>query len=133
MIKTILILGATFSIGRIAFYYVSLKLKEKVKGKKRNYAEDIINKQFIPTILDEEEKEELDTFKKSFSYLLKHKKITRSEILKVRDYIRKNVKYPKKQFNNDAHEIFSACCHGQWEPYCIQQLNNYLQKIEDRI
>ena len=49
MIKTILILGATFSIGRIAFYYVSLKLKEKVKGKKRNYAEDIINKQFIPT------------------------------------------------------------------------------------
>ena len=57
MIKTILILGATFSIGRIAFYYVSLKLKEKVKGKKRNYAEDIINKQFIPTMLDEEEKE----------------------------------------------------------------------------
>ena len=44
-----------------------------------------------------------------------------------------NVKYPKKQFNNDAHEIFSACCHGQWEAYCIQQLNNYLQKIEDRI
>ena len=133
MIKTILILGATFSIGRIAFYYVSLKLKEKVKGKKRNYAEDIINKQFIPTMLDEEEKEELNTFKKSFSYLLKHKKINRSEILKVRDYIRKNVKYPKKQFNNDAHEIFSACCHGKWEPYCIQQLNNYLQKIEDRI
>ena len=133
MIKTILILGATFSIGRIAFYYVSLKLKEKVKGKKRNYAEDIINKQFIPTALNEEEKEELDTFKKSSSYLLKHKKITRSEILKVRDYIRKNVKYPKKQFNNDAHEIFSACCHGHWEPYCIQQLNNYLQKIEDRI
>ena len=59
MIKTILILGATFSIGRIAFYYVSLKLKEKVKGKKRNYAEDIINKQFIPTMLDEEEKEEI--------------------------------------------------------------------------
>ena len=131
MIKTMLILGATFSIGRIAFYYVSLKLKEKVKGKKRNYAEDIINKQFIPTALNEEEKEELDTL--SFSYLLKHKKITRSEILKIRDYIRKNVKYPKKQFNNDAHEIFSACCHGHWEPYCIQQLNNYLQKIEDRI
>ena len=133
MIKTILILGATFSIGRIAFYYVSLKLKEKVKDKKRNYAEDIINKQFIPTMLDEEEKEELNTFKKSFSYLWKHKKITRSEILKVRDYIRKNVKYPKKRFNNEAHEIFSACCHGKWEPYCIQQLNNYLQKIEDRI
>ena len=133
MIKTILILGATFSIGRIAFYYVSLKLKEKVKGKKRNYAEDIINKQFIPTMLDEEEKEELNTFKESFSYLLKHKKITRNEILKVRDYIRKNVKYHKKEFKNDAHEIFSACKHGQWEPYCIQQVNNYLQKIEDRI
>ena len=63
MIKTILILGATFSIGRIAFYYVSLKLKEKVKSKKRKYAKDLIKKQFITTMLDKEEKEELDAFK----------------------------------------------------------------------
>ena len=100
LILKIILIGLTINIVKIAVYYLNLKLNQTIRKNKgkNNTAEEIINKRFIATALTDEEKEELDLFKTSFSKLLRSKKISRKEILKIRDYIRKNVKYPQKKF-----------------------------------
>ena len=75
-------------------------------------------------------KEDLEAVKNSFTSLYRNKKLKRQEILKIKHWIQKNVKYPKKDFNNDIHEIYSALKHGRWDAYDIKVLEDYLMKYE---
>ena len=133
MEKLILILtGLTVVTGliKILWNYLYLKLTNTIKKAGRPYKErnaDEIIKKYHRI---ECNKEDLEAVKNSFTFLYRNKKLKRQEILKIKHWIQKNVKYPKKDFNNDIHEIYSALKHGRWDAYDIKVLEDYLMKYE---
>lgn len=75
--------------------------------------------------------DEYETLKSYFKSLLQNKKLSRADILAIRDYLYKNVKqYDKKKFKNDAHAIYTMLKATDLTKQHIYTIANHLESLD---
>ena len=68
-----------------------------------------------------------------FNQLLKNKILERRDILEIKEYLKNNVSYEKKKYENDAHFIYSTLKHSNNIKVChLYALEEYLKEKKER-
>lgn len=95
---------------RVLIYWIMLKVTSMKPKKKKLTAEEIIMKGRIksvperPRVVDEQYR----LLREYFKSLLQEKKLTRKDLLIIKEYIKENISYENKKYKNEAHFIYST-------------------------
>lgn len=83
-------------------------------------------------VRSEDIEEEYEGLKNYFKSLLQNKKLSRYDILAIKEYLYTHVRqYDKKKFKNDIHAIYTMLMARDLTKKHIYTIANYLESIDD--
>ena len=121
-------------IFRILLYWIMQKVTSMKPKKKKLSAEELIMRGRIKSVPERPRvvEEQYRLLREYFRLLLQEKKLTRKDLLTIKEYIKENIGYENKNYRNEAHFIYSALKYSKdLKLSHILEIVNYLETKEE--